>query len=91
MQGRLQIIHYSSLLNGSAEKAAQKGDERRRVEVLMMNAAIAYHRSWALSRPRSAQKSGGDSTVLLYEFSWVCQQGECLGERSRWRSPFLML
>jgi len=52
MQGRLQITHYSSLLNSSAEKAVQEGDEHRRIEVLMMNTAIAYHRSRALSRPR---------------------------------------
>ena len=48
MQGRLQIIHNSSLQN-SSEKAVRKGDEHGRVEVLTMGVAIAYHRSRLLS------------------------------------------
>jgi hypothetical protein len=64
MQGRLQIIHYSLLLNGSAVRSTQKGDEYRRVKVFEMNTVIAYHSSWALSRAKSAQRSGRIGSVL---------------------------
>jgi hypothetical protein len=41
MQGRLQITHDSSLLNDTAAKAAQKGDEYRPVEVFCDNGSYS--------------------------------------------------